>query len=432
MKKKTAIILAVVIILLLGGWAAFKWMTTIRITGLEAAIGASTVIESLKCGDINGADTANTSTANVTPHYYYQYSKTCSLSNGTSTDTGTCILDAQNDECSTMPQSGAWAALAFIGLYRASGNEEYLSKARLAADGMIDSCRTSSNALDCAWSLAQLYEVYTDLGKTEYKEFILAQLNDFPKISVPSGQESPMLKAIEAREFAIAYRLSKLNTYLEKAETAISTAENASLTNGIILYQEDDDSPTTTTVRSDDCWIQVAKLEAYNAFDKANEQYFLDARSFFDTARISEHAPDFGAMSQLLPCIEGLKLLWEETGEKPYLKEALKLNEHILTYYWDPEQKPKYDGDGSFISLPCVSNVTGIFCLPENIKTVADNSFIIYLLTTIKPDHKYAVSKREKIFPSELIAEYPTTGGAPEEGAVGETAAASNETVEED
>ena len=376
-KRKKAIIIASILLLVLVACVTYYFATTIRITGVNAAIGASSVLEKLSAGEGT-----------------YYPSKTCSMS------TASCTL-SETQTAGTRPQGSAWAALAYTGLYRATKNDEYLAKARLAADSMIASCKAGSST-DCDWSLVQLNEVYKETNRNDYKEFILERTGGMPYHMPPSKDGSPMLQAVAARQYAISYGLSKINRFIDNFKEEIEGAESASLDHAVILFKEG-----TLDVRGDDCWIATAKLEAHKAFN--DSAYLNEAKTFFDAAMIEKHTADFGVTTQLIPCIEGLKMLSDATGDKKYLDGAVKLNGYVMTYYWDPAQKKKYDGDGSFVSLPCVSNATGIYCLPENVKTVTDNSFIIYTLTTTKPLQKYAVSKAKQIFSSENIQRYPTS-----------------------
>lgn len=373
---KKAIILAVAIILVIAASVTYYFATTTRITGIKAATDASAVLEALAVGGGK-----------------YNNALACSMSDAL------CSIETQ--ATGPQPQESAWASLAYTGLYRATKNDEYLAKARLAADSMIALCKASGST-DCDWSLVQLNEVYKETNKNDYKEFILEHTGGMPYHMPPSKDGSPMLQAVAARQYAISYGLSKINRYIDNFNKEIEGAESASLDHAVILFAEG-----TLDVRGDDCWIQTAKLEAHKAFNDST--YLNEAKAFFDAARIEKHAADFGVTTQLIPCIEGLNMLYDATGDKAYLTNAIKLNGYVMTHDWDPAQKKKYDGDGSFVSLPCVSNVTGIYCLPENVKTATDNSFIIYTLTTTKPLQKYAVSKDKRIFSSENIQRYPTS-----------------------
>ena len=365
MKKKPLIVLAVLVLLLLvGGWTAYQWWwtTTIQITGLEAAVGASSFIESLSAGDGR-----------------YYFSKSCSMLNAS------CMHSKRPGDI--VPQTSAWASLGFVGLYRASNKDDgYITNAILAADNMISACK-ADNSTNCDWSLVQLNAVYKETGKTEYEEFILERTASLPQLSPPSKIRSPMIQAIEAREYAIAYSLSGSEKYKEYFENSISAAEDASWRTGVLLFREGN-----LDVHGDDCWIQVAKLEAHTAF--GDSQYLTQVHDFFDNAKISTHMSAFPITTQLFPCVEGLSLLSKITGDKKYADEASKIKMYILINYWDPSKNPKYDGDGSFVSTPCVSNVTGTFCFSENVKTNTDNSYIIYLLATTQPEYEYIIPRK--------------------------------------
>lgn len=340
------ILILVVVGILLGGLAAYELsFNSANITGIEAAKDAAAFVNGMKLPDGN-----------------YVRSKSCSEQ--------TCTKD-QPDTNAT-PQLNAWAALAFTGLYRATGESQYLERARLEADKMLETCRHgSAHESDCDWSLFQLKEVYKETKNETYRQFIVERAAALHDTSPPSVNKNSMILALEARSYAAAGNA-------EWFAEAMGFAEETAKRDVVII--------TDPRLRANDCWVMLAKMDGFEAF--GTEALRDDVRKFFDERYVTLFFK-FDVPGQMHACIEALGKLDPKAMKLELLNQALI--KKMLDYN-------KYERDYSFVSLPCAINYknlkTGVSCPASNVKSVADNAYSAFLLSTTAPKTRFNLTAK--------------------------------------
>ena len=359
--KHRAFFVLIVVLILISGLAAYEiFFNPANITGIEAAKGAAAFIDGMRLPDGN-----------------YVLSKSCNEQN--------CINDLSATTTDATPPSNAWAALAFAGLHRATGDAKYLDKARLEADKMLETCRSgSSHESDCDWSLSQLKEVYTETKDEKYMQFITERAAALHNNTPPLVNKNSMVLSLEARSYAAA---GNAKWFAE----AIGMAEKAAARDVVIS-----ENPP---LRANDCWIILAKMDGFEAF--GTKTLKDDATAFFNE-RDAAVLSGFGVLGQMHACIEALGKLDPNSPKLELLDLAL------IKKAFDNN---KYESDNSFVSLPCNINATGgVFCLAFNAKSVTDNAYSAFLLSTTAPTKKFALSARKPSFGNvELKPSEPAT-----------------------
>jgi len=341
--KPRAFFVVIVVVILLCGLAAYKiFFNSANITGIEAATHATAFVNGMRLPDGN-----------------YVPSQKCSEKN--------CTNDPSTTDAT--PQLNAWAALAFTGMYQATGDVQYLDKARLEADKMLETCRSGSvHESDCDWSLSQLKEVYNETKDEKYMQFIIARATALHENTPPSLNKNSMVLSLEARSYAAA---GNAKWFAE----AMSMAEEAANRDAVISEKP--------LLRANDCWIILAKMDGFEAF--GTKTLKDDATKFFNE-RDATVLSGFGVLGQMHACIEALGKLDPNSPKLELLDRVLI--EKALDYN-------KYESDNTFVSFPCNTNKTDISCQAFNSKSVTDNAYSAFLLSTTAPKKKFALSAKK-------------------------------------
>ena len=147
------------------------------------------------------------------------------------------------------------------------------------------------------------------------------------------------------------------------------------------------------TFYKDFCWMQLAKLELYDA--TGDEHWLNEVESFFesvDFSRLKEEnqMPRFNVLTELQPCADALLRLHKASSEQRFLEDAIALEEHMLSYSWDSDALPECNGNNGFLSMlkldKLQKNCEG------NLKVHTDNAYSIYLFS-LTPDQAYNTTK---------------------------------------
>jgi len=295
---------------------------------------------------------------------WYNYSQTCKeefpLTN--------CKIDSNS-----YPQTNAWVMLANLGLYDATKEQRHLNNAKYEMNVLLNNCKNPDD-IYCLWVLVQMSELYKRAKDPDYLDKIQ---NFADKLLEIKTEEGVMMKGIETREFAVAFSLTGDQKYLDESLNRLKTAEEYLKSEGVLYVVND------LQVRDFVCSVELAKLELYKVTE--DEKYLNDVKTFFDSADVGTHGEDLYQLTVIQPCIESLLTLYFETGDVKYWNQALNLTYYMITYRWDSplNMAKKYNGDGGFL-FQTYQN--------ENMKTVTDTGYAIYLLSIMK-DAKFEIVK---------------------------------------
>jgi len=313
----------------------------------------------------------------------------------------------------SLPQNPAWVTLAYVGLYKATGDPAYKTKIKESMDALRHTCPPDN--LDCLYVGMQAAEAYELIGDDSYLDY-LKNASAFYVHADPLV----MLKAIMARELVLKLRYFGGDT--QEVIRFVSDSEQ---------YLKD--SPRvapSVDFRSGACWVQLAWLELARLPDDVlgagvdDPQYPIYYREsilafhpqkFFNendfSVLLDGSSPDAFSLTltELFPCVEALHILHNLTGDVKYLKDSRAIEELFLRDRWDSKLTPKFNGDGGFLAQGCVDTEKGKSCYLNN-KVLNDNSYAVYLFA----DHKnltYTIPVDVKVsYYSEprLDADYPS------------------------
>ncbi len=330
----------------------------VEVTGLEVAQSAVKFLNEMKLADGT-----------------YVYSVDC--------DSSGC---SKKSHLQGYPQSNAWAALAHVGLYRATRDKTHLDVAVREVEKEIEICNASTDPeKNCKWALVQAYEVYKENKDEKIKDFILKTASSVMFSVAEEPQGSAMLQSILARELAIAYQLSGNDAFLKKALRFNDAAKQALDSDGRAAFANG------FPVRLEECWQRLAELQLYEA--TKNESYLSSVNGFFDgigsAGEIAESGGEFfrnfEIVTQLHPCIESLQVLSAETKDAKYAKTLSAVASYLAEASWDSQHSKKYDANGAFVTLPCQQKGEQSVCISNgNEKTITDNAYGIFLLSAQK------------------------------------------------
>lgn len=301
------------------------------------------------------------------------------------------------------PQSRAWIVLAYAGLYEATGDQKYLDEATQNMEDLLADCPPYSGA-DCQYIGVQAEKIYTLTKNKEYLDY-LKGLNEQ---LIPRGGGDDMLKAIAARELALAYKQGIYNTPVQLVG-ALKILMLDIDEGGVLLTHEG------VELKRHSCWNQLAWTEFYKALDvrddnevilsgmtvaKIKPQVLKQPTKFFDAINfetLSETSSVYTlTLTELEPCAEGLLDMYEITGDDAYKKKALALLGGILDRHWDSEYTKKYVGDNSFTAQGCREGDGEYTCYRNN-KILTDNAYAIYLYSRLK-DEKFSLDETQVVY----------------------------------
>lgn len=310
-----------------------------------------------------------------------------------------CKFDDCKPSGIPLDQNPAWLALAYSGLYEATGNVSYLEKVRKSMADLQVVCPAWN--WTCIWvgvQAAKAYDLTGDEAYLEYLKYINQEYID--------QYDSSMLKGIGAREFILRQK------YLGEEPALIWTIVDKTQSN---IDNNERESPRGTGLKRNACWLQLARLEYLNVPDdkivpaewrekipnvtnQYRHMYDHLVKKFFDEHDFSTYFngvnPDFYAMTlmEIMPCMESLYALYNLTGDGKYLEDLEVLENHVLENRWDTPWNTKYNGDYGFMVQGCVQTRDGVSCY-LNTKTLSSTSYLIYLFSKNK-DKKYLIKKR--------------------------------------
>ena len=320
---------------------------TVTITGNEIATKSSNFLTKMKRADGK-----------------YDYSMNC-------TDTGGCVKKGDS-----YTQTGAWAVLAYAGLYKSTNDPNYLQKMNGEVTDLISSCNGKED--ECLWILVQMIKAYNITKNSQYLTFVENLAN---RLMTNNDEEnSSMLTGIESREFALVYELTGDQKYLNEANVRLAKSKvawNPAIDSfNALIYNS-----SSFTFYRYACWTELAESEIARASGdnqaKANVINFLKSANFESNYKTMEH------LSTLQPCIETLLNAYQQTGDRQYFDQAKFLMQYIITYRWDSPipVATKYNGDGAFL----FEWFTG-----DNVKTVTDTGYMMYLLSQM-PNEQFEI-----------------------------------------
>ena len=226
-----------------------------------------------------------------------------------------------------------------------------------------------------------------------------------------------MLTAVEAREFAILYKLlgddenvERLPTrkymptndtelikervrarYLNLSVTALESAERTIKKKDEVLLEKEN-----VTLYSDSCWLLLAKLELYDA--TGDRTWFDDIESYLDvidfSSSIENDSIKFNIVTEIQPCIDTLLRVYKVSGGKKVILDALALEKYLLDKSWDPDGLSECSGDNGFLSM--VSYSTKLSGCGGNAKVHTDNAYSIYLFSETE-EQTFNVTKLRRV-----------------------------------
>jgi len=268
-------------------------------------------------------------------------------------------------------QSGAWAVLAYSSLYKATGNQQYLQKMESDADDLIDAC--DGNEEECMWILAQMIKAYQTSQNADYLAFV-KNLGD--RLLAHDDEKDVMLSGIEAREFALLYELTGEQKYLNAAKARLEKSKAAwketPEDNNLVVY-----SNGQFNLYRFACWTELGEVEIARVAN--DNQALANVINFVSSAKLDQNYRNLEILTAIHPCTETLLSLYKQTADEQYYDQAKTLMQYVVTYRWDSPLliSTKYNGDGAYL----FDLYTG-----DNLKTVTDSGYMIYLLSQMPND----------------------------------------------
>ncbi|MFH1789296.1 MAG: hypothetical protein ABH834_07945 [Candidatus Altiarchaeota archaeon] len=319
----------------------------------------------------------------------------------------------ENKECTPLtqayPQSRAWVVLAYTQLYEATGDQQYLTKAEDAMEKLLINCPPDSGA-DCQYIGVQAEKLYTLTSDERYLEY----LKGLDEKLIPRGGGDDMLKAIAARELALAYKHGIYNKPVQLVGALKMLTLDIDGGDTLLEYEG-------IELKRHSCWSQLAWIEFYKALDardddevvlsgmtvaKIKPQVLKQPETFFKTINFEtlSSTPNIYVLTltELEPCAEGLIDMYEITGDEDYRNRALAFLNGLLDRHWDAEYSVKYVGDNSFTAQGCRASNEGEHTCYRNNKILTDNAYATYLYARVK-DEKFTVNEKEIVYLEEPI-----------------------------
>jgi uncharacterized protein YyaL (SSP411 family) len=295
----------------------------------------------------------------------YDYSTNCN-------DTSGCTKTGE-----VYTQSGAWAVLAYAGLYDATGDQQYLQKMESEAGDLISACNGKED--ECMWVLVQMINAYKTSHNPDYLAFV-KNLGD--RLLSNNENKDAMMSGIEAREFAMLYELTNDQKYLDAARARLEKSK-AAWDTAVDEYNVPVYSSGSFTMYRFACWTEVGEVEIARVAN--DSQARANVANFFNSADIENNFRTIDQLSALQPCADGLLKLYAQSGEQKYYDQAKAIMQYIITYRWDSPQSiaKKYNGDGAFL----FELYNG-----ENTKTVTETGYMIFLLSQM-PSEQFNILK---------------------------------------
>jgi lantibiotic modifying enzyme len=272
-------------------------------------------------------------------------------------------------------QSGAWVVLVYSSLYKATGNQQYLQKMSSEADDLIKSC--DGNEDECMWVLVQMIKAYQTSQNPDYLAFV-KNLGD--RLLTNNENKNIMMGGIEAREFALLYELTGEQKYLNEARVRLEKSKAAwketPEDNNLVVY-----SDGQFNLYRFACWTELGEAEIARVAN--DNQALANVINFVSSAKLDQNYRNLEILTAIHPCTETLLSLYKQTADKQYYDQAKTLMQYVVTYRWDSPLSiaTKYNGDGAYLFDP----YTG-----DNLKTVTDTGYMIYLLSQM-PNEQFQI-----------------------------------------
>lgn len=297
----------------------------------------------------------------------YNYSMNC-------TDGIGCVSNGDS-----YTQTGAWAVLAYAGLYQSTSDSQYLQKMNREAIDLINSC--SGREDECMWVLTQIIRAYQVSKNPTYLNFAQTLGDRLIANGNKSQTLDTMIAGIEARELALLYEQTNDQKYLNEARVRLERSKSDWGNLQIDPFNEAVYSSSSFTLYRASCWTELGEAEIAKAAN--DSQARSNVIDFFANANITGNWRSLAQLTAIQPCIETLLNLYQQTGDTQYFGQAKAGMQYIITYRWDSPLQiaTKYSGDGGFL----FRLYTG-----DDEKTTTDTAYMIYLLSQM-PNENFAI-----------------------------------------
>ncbi|MCX6695576.1 MAG: hypothetical protein NTU61_04710 [Candidatus Altiarchaeota archaeon] len=320
---------------------------------------------------------------------------------------------------SSYKQSRAWLVLAYVQLYHATGDKNYVVKAREAMNQLLTDCNPVDDA-ECYYLGVQAEAAYGITGDDRY----LGYLREIDPRLIPLGgsSEDEMLKAIAARELALAYKHKVFNEPVQIISALNVLLQGTGSMEPLIVHDG-------VELKKSSCWTYLAFTEFYRTIDGmgdgatlfygvnvsyAKPSVLSPPKKFFDEFDFETLPSEIRfhtlSLTQLEPCAEVALDLYDFTGDERYKNQTVSMLTTFLNQNWDSEYSKKYVGDNSFTSQSCRSGADGITCYRNN-KVFTDNAYAVYLFSRMK-DQVFTVQTGvpvNYVDTPQVDSSYPTT-----------------------
>lgn len=219
----------------------------------------------------------------------------------------------------------AWTAYAYLAAYHSYANPDFLKQA--LTDTLLLRASCAGRADMCRHVLVQVAAVYDETQNPLIKAFLAEEAT----VLMAKSEDNIMLKAIEARELAILYRIFRERSYIDEA------IRRAAQVHAMMVGPRD-----TYTTRSpfsypmESCWYALADYEImkYTAPEK-QLAYLKEVTAFLDNAQIEKNWNAFVHPVEIQPCIEVVARIGALTGNKEVSSYAQRLMDRFIADFWD-------------------------------------------------------------------------------------------------
>ena len=249
---------------------------------------------------------------------------------------GSSDCDSNKAETNYQTAGHAWRLLAFTSLLKATGDVKYLEQSNEEFSKVTDGILKDPFSVNAV--LPTLYEAYNNLEGIPQAESLKNSLFEVvylvgiqvKNVYKPGADEPVMMRGIFARASAIGYNILKRNGFRKPGKsTSLEKEAGEALDYSKELYLQSigkRDSDTANYSRQD-CWLELAKLEIYQATDDTQDlNEVLDFFSRTDFNRLYEEYPAFDLIpTEVQPCAESLLRVYKLTGDVKYRTKSIDL-----------------------------------------------------------------------------------------------------------
>lgn len=244
---------------------------------------------------------------------------------------------------STLPFVGE-AILAYLDLYKKTGDNSYKQKADRATDYYFRRCEQSSDA--CLWAGFAFLPYFKDSGQERYKNAIVSS---FEKGIEPGKPLMTYLNLTAGHRLAILYELTQDKKYADQldniAKEVLAGKLNSEKGNEIIA---------NTSLRKQDVKILWdIYLPAYKV--TKNDNYLYGAQDLLKKMNLSDNFDQVFRNYNLLSTLRIMEALLDvseisKSDGAEYKKDAYEAGQKLVLLQWDTPENKKYNGDYGFLS----------------------------------------------------------------------------------